>query len=133
MSIVNCHKSNNIKSLFILILSSFLVACATNSVKNIDHELPKKSIGSGRTALSNDIVSSVGLFIERNLACSNWSLVDVTESKADGQIVFTSDGQIYRGKVTEKWDLQECGNKLSLSLEITTATEGGSLIRIKRL
>tara|TARA_R110001592_G_scaffold65203_2_gene200284 strand:+ start:6044 stop:6418 length:375 start_codon:yes stop_codon:yes gene_type:complete len=122
-----------IKPLVIATLVSFLVACSSNSVKNMSVELPKNSIGSDRAALANDMISSVGLFIERNLACSNWSLVDVTESKAEGQIVFTSDGQLYRGKVLEKWNLQECGNKLSLSLEITPASQGGSIIRIKSL
>jgi hypothetical protein len=117
----------------LLVLVSFLGSCSSNNVKDISLELPKNSIGSDRLALSKDMLTGVDLFIQRNLECTDWSLVEVIESKAEGQMVFTSDGQIYRGSVSEKWSILQCGKKFSLDLEITNAPNGGSLIRIKNL
>jgi len=102
----------------------------STSAKNI--HLPKNSIGSARPALANDMISSVDLFMQRNLGCLNWSLDDVAESKAAGQLVFTNEGQIYRGEVSEKWTLQQCGKTLTLGLVITPASQGGSVIKISR-
>jgi hypothetical protein len=122
-----------IKPFLITFFTGVLVACSSITKHPVNVELPKNSIGSERTALANDMLASVGLFIERNLDCSDWSLEEITDSKAEGQIVFTSDGQLYRGKAIENWTLQQCGQKLILSLEITPASQGGSVIRIKRL
>lgn len=110
-----------------------LAACASNNMKHANLVLPLNSIGSEKRALANDMIAGVEQFITRNLNCSDWSLLDVTESKAEGQIVFTSDGQIFKGKVSEIWVVQYCGKKLNLSLEITPASQGGSLIRMKSL
>jgi hypothetical protein len=125
--------SVQINYFILLTLISFLGACSSNTVKDISADLPKSSIGSDRLALAKDMITSVDLFIKRNLECTNWSLEEVTESKAEGQMVFTSDGQIYRGTVSEKWSILQCDKKLSLDLEITNAPNGGSLIRIKTL
>jgi len=120
----------------ILTIIFILAACSStnrlsDSAKNI--HLPKKSIGIDRSSLANDMIYSVDQFIQRNLACSVWSLVEVGESKAVGQLVFTRDGQIYRGEVTEIWLLQQCGKALSLRLKITPGSNGGSNIRVARL
>ena len=124
-----------IKFLMMSLLVSIVAACSStnmqsNSVKDI--HLPKNSVGSARSALANDMISSVDLFIQRKLDCLNWSLEDVTDSKAADQLVFTKDGQIYRGKVSEKWTLQQCGKTLTLGLVITPASQGGSVIKISR-
>jgi len=101
------------------------------SVENVT--LPKNSVGYARPALANDMITSVDLFIQKKLNCTTWSLEEVTESKAVDQLVFTNDGQIYRGTVSEKWRLQECGETLTLRLGITPGPQGGSLIRISKL
>jgi len=94
---------------------------------------PKNSIGSARAALAKDMVYSVDRFIQRNLACSFWSLNEVMDSRAVGQLVFTQEGQLYHGEMSEKWSLQQCGKPLSLNLIITVNPQGGSFIRIVAL
>lgn len=117
--------------LLFAIIFSVLAACASNDIKVSSADLPKNSIASNRNALAKDMSSSVDLFIQRNLACTNWTLKEVSESKAEGQIVFTSDGQLYRGIVSEKWVVQQCGKMVTLHLNIIPSDQGGSIIRIK--
>jgi len=120
------------KHLMLLVLIGILAACASvQNTKKID--LPQNSIGLERYALASDMINSVDLFIERNLNCSTWSLEGVSDSKAVGQLVFTREGQIYRGKASEKWHLQQCGQALTVGLSITPDPQGGSVIRISTM
>ena len=122
--------------LILLLLISIVAGCSSTKVQNVSVEeihIPENSIGSARAALAKDMVYSVDRFIQRNLACSFWSLNEVMDSRAVGQLVFTQEGQLYHGEMSEKWSLQQCGKPLSLNLIITVNPQGGSFIRIVAL
>lgn len=75
----------------------------------------------------------VSQYIAQKYSCDDWSLINVLESTAHGQLVFTQDGQLYQGSFTEQWALVQCNAPLTLQLNVKPNPNGGNTIKIRRL
>jgi hypothetical protein len=112
------------------IFTSLITACAsTDSLPDI--ELPSNAAAFNRAALKGDMLRAADLYIERKFGCDEWTLNGVTESAAFGQLVFTREGQLYRGEISEIWNVMQCGTDLALRFRAEPAPDGSSLIRIR--
>ena len=119
-----------------LAFSLSIAACATKNTNRLSVEdvpIPKSSIAFGKRALGDDMLSSVNLYVQSKLNCKTWTLEKVTDSEAIGQIVFTSEGQLYGGEASEKWQIMPCGKTQLLRLRVTPDPQGGSIVRIANL
>lgn len=124
--------NKTLKASAIITLLSLFSACSATSSKP-DITLPKSSSAYNRPILAGDMTSAANQYIERKFACEDWSLVDVKKSSAFGQLVFTSDGQLFKGEIAETWGVNFCGQPLTLLLRAEPTPEGSSLIRIRPL
>jgi hypothetical protein len=120
------------KNIFVLLLALFIVACGATKPE-AQLILPKESITSMAPALAGDVVSNLDRYIKKEFNCDEWSIVNVRHGSADGQITFTKVGQIHAGKITETWQLNQCGVITDLGLAIAPDGKGGSLVAIAKL
>lgn len=119
-----------------LIFCAFLIAaCASKSPLSQSAQqvqLPSNSVASTKEALAHDMLALTDQYIQAKYACNHWTLIGVPESKIANQLVFTRDGQLYQGQVTETWNLSQCDQALSINLEIEARGDTGKVIRIKK-
>ena len=113
-------------------LLSLMSACSA-TISKPDIILPTNSSAYNRPILAGEMTSAANQYIEQKFACKEWSLVDVKKSVATGQLVFTSDGQLFKGEIAETWGVNFCGEALTLLLRAEPTPEGNSLIKIRTL
>jgi biopolymer transport protein ExbD len=118
--------------LLILLSILFLTACATTQ-SELNVTIPKESITSQAPALANDVLNNINIYVQQKFECEDWRIVNVQHVSADTQITFTKEGQIYAGKVTETWSINQCGLELDLGLVMMPDGNGGSYIAIAKL
>ena len=131
---MNSPMKSSIKALTLAMATmalALLSACAsTSSIPRF--ELPQSSAAYNRTAISNTIITTLDQYLLGKLECQNWTLIDVTNSQAQGQLVFTQAGELYQGQFSETWLLSACGKDTALTLALEPNPSGGAIIKIRR-
>ena len=122
--------SNTTRIVWLSLTATLLAACAaTDPIPDI--ELPSNAAAFNRAALKGDMLRAADLYIERKFGCDAWTLTQVQDSAAFGQLVFTREGQLHRGEISETWNVVQCGTPLALRFRAEPTPEGSSLIRIR--
>jgi len=116
---------------FVLALGFFITACSTATKYSI--KMPPNSVAFEQPALANNIAKITSQYIAQKYDCNDWSLLKVLSSEAHGQLVFTQEGQLYQGAVTEQWQLSQCDTPLTLQLKMQPEPSGGITVKIRRL
>ena len=121
-----------LKAFTCITLLALATACSSAGSKP-DINLPTNSSAYNRPILAGDMKSAVNQYVDRKFGCKDWELSNVQKSVAFGQLVFTSEGQLFKGEITEIWGVNSCGESLVLRLRAEPSPEGSSLIRIRQL
>lgn len=94
--------------------------------------LPGTSVADSNGYLYRDVMRAFSAFVTEHYNCAPYHVLATQRSAVDGRLQLDHDGHVLSGNAKERWDVDICGDKMTLMVEIAPRDQWGTVVRFAR-
>ena len=94
--------------------------------------LPGGSVADSNGYLYRDVMRAFSAFVTEHYNCAPYHVLATRRTAVDGRLLLDHDGHVLSGATKERWDVDICGDKVSLAVEIAPRDQWGTVVRFAR-
>ncbi len=94
--------------------------------------LPGASVADSNGYLYRDVMRTFSAFVTEHYNCAPYHVLATRRSAIEGRLVLDHDGHVLSGAAQEQWDVDICGEQMTLAVEIAPRDQWGTVVRFNR-
>lgn len=122
------------KAIFPLWLALATVPPAVAEQPSADSSLiPGQTIADSQGQLYRDVMRAFSQFVTEHYNCAPYNVLTTQRQSKEGRLVVDHDGHVMAGSVAERWDVDICGDKMKLAVDIAARDQWGTVVRFTKI